>query len=662
MGEKAKTIEPRIVPRRLAFAARWQFALICATLAIIAGCGSNNNLTLQNQPASAAAAVSVVFSPAPAAALSLGASAAITAVVKNDPSNAGVDWALLCKGGASCGSLKPLHTASGTPTTFTPPQSISGNSATVTVEAFATANHDSNAVTSLTVTGFASNLKGNYVFATAGEDANGGSYQLAGVVVLDGNGNVTAGEQTFSDALFSVSDAITGGSYYIGPDGRGTLTLNTVDQNIGQLGIENLALVFLSSSKALIQTLDNPNLAQFSNELSLGTLELQTSKAAPTGGYAFVANGFDINLASMAMGGVLNIDSPNSISGNGSIADEDDAGSVTENASLSGSLTSVDSFGSFKLNLTTTFAPALQFTAYVVDSSHLKLVESDINGSGGGFGATAGVAIGQGNATGSFTSDSSFDGTYVFHIEGQDPSGLPLSLASAGVFTAASGNLTSGYDDEVLSAYGAAVSDSLINSSYMLSAGGIGRVDSLLNFSVSGAGPELIFYLTGNGNPALVLDCDDTNGSIAIGSIGAGAALVQSASPVAFSGKYGVQLASVNSQSQDSVTGQIVANSSSGTITEGEIDTNAGFQLSFVPEQTNPTTLSGAFGSPAANGRFTGTLSNTYFPATTLNVISGAFYPVTPDLVYFIETDFASSGQSTFGLFEARTPVCQSCQ
>ena len=646
-------------------AARRQLVLICAAIAIQGGCTSSKNLTLQNQSPPASAAVSVAFSPAPAKALSLGGSTSITAVVENDPSNAGVDWALLCTAGANCGLLKPLHTASGTPAVYTPPQSISGNSATVTIQAFAAANHSSNATTSLTVTGFASALKGNYVFATAGEDANGGSYQLAGVVVLDGNGNVTSGEQTFSDILFTASDAITSGSYYIGPDGRGTLTLNTADQNIGQLGIENLALVFLSSSKALIQTLDNPNLAQFSNELSLGTLELQTSKAAPTGGYAFVANGFDINLASMAMGGVLNIDSPNSISGNGSVADEDDsANGLMENATVSGSLTSVDSFGSFKLNLTSSFAPALQFTAYIVDSSHLKLVESDINGTGGGFGATAGIAIGQGNATGSFTSDSSFAGTYVFHSEGQDPSGLPLSLASAGLFTADSnGNLTSGYDDEVLSIFGAAVSDSLINSTYGLSAGGIGRVDSFLNFAVSGAGPELIFYLTGNGNPALVLDFDDNSNSIAFGSIGAGAAFVQAAPPFTFNGKYGVELAEVNSGGgQNTATGQIVASSGSNSITEGLVDTNQGFQLAFVPGENNPSMLTGSFGAASANGRFTGTLSNTYFPAATSDVISGAFYPVDSGLIYFIETDFALSQELTYGYFASRTPVCPTCE
>ena len=143
-----------------------------------------------------------------------------------------------------------LHTQSGAPTTYTPPNTISGNSQAVTIEAFATADQTKNVVTAITVTGFASSLQGTYVFETRGVDANG-PFQLAGVIVLDGKGGITSGEQTHSDFSLSVSDPISGGSYNIGPDGRGTLTLNTADQNIGQQGAENLSLVFLSNSHAL---------------------------------------------------------------------------------------------------------------------------------------------------------------------------------------------------------------------------------------------------------------------------------------------------------------------------------------------------------------------------------------------------------------------------
>src|SRR5207302_3592045 len=278
-----------------------------AIVSLMPACGKSA-MNVQNQPAPASSSVSIVFQPAPAAAVSLNATTTLTAVVANDPANAGVDWSLLCSNNLNCGTLSPLHTASGAPATYTPPASISGNNQTVTIEAFATADHNQNVVTPITVTGFASTLKGTFVFLTQGSDANG-AFQLAGVIVLDGNGGITSGEQTHSDIFLSVSDAITGGSYNVGPDGRGTLTLNTADTNIGQQGVENLSMVVLSSSQVLIATLDDPNL-QSSIETSAGTMDLQTSKAAPSAGYAFSVGGIDINFQPMVMGGVFNIDSP----------------------------------------------------------------------------------------------------------------------------------------------------------------------------------------------------------------------------------------------------------------------------------------------------------------------------------------------------------------
>jgi hypothetical protein len=643
--------------RRAKEAHRWMLLhLSVAMIVVLGGCGGTNNTKLQNPSAPPTSAVSIAFQPAPTGSISLAGKTPITAVVSNDPSDAGVDWSLLCQNNGNCGTLTPLHTASGAATTYTPPQTISGNSQPFTVEAFATADHSKNVVTIISVTGFASNLKGTYVFETTGEDANG-AYQLAGVIVLDGNGNVTSGEQTHNDPTISVSDPITGGSYYIGPDGRGTLTLNTADQNIGQQGIENLSLVLVSSSHALIQTLDNPSpLLAASNEISSGTLDLQTSKAAPTGGYAFVANGVDSSNASMALGGVLNIDSPNTISGAGSVADQDDSltGTVTRGAPVSGTLTTPDSFGALKFNLSG-FASSLQFTGYIVDTMHIKLIESDNRGSGTGFGTTAGVAISQGAATGTFLNNGSFAGTYVFNVVGQDLIGIPNTLASVGQFTAdGSGNLN-GFNDEVLSAVAVSISD-LFTGTYALDTNGTGRVDSTINFSSNGTGPELIFYLTGNGNPPLVLDADANSSSLGIGSIGVGLAHPQAAPPFSLSGDYGFEFTQSNSATQNTATGQVTANPTSDTLT-GFVDMNLQFS-------GNPNTkLSGGFGTIPNSGRFTGTLTNTFFPTPTTpaNTISVAFYPVDPSLILFIETDFALSAQSTVGYFTTRTPVCPQC-
>ncbi len=624
--------------------------LLVVAIAVSTGCGGSTT-NIQNPPAPATTPISIAFTPAPVVSLNLASTTTFTAVVNNDPSDAGVDWALLCQNNTNCGTLSPLHTVSGAMATYAPPTSISGNAQAVTIEAFATADHSRNVISSLSVTAFASNLKGNYVFQVQGEDANS-PFSLAGVIVLDGNGGITSGEQTLSDSLVSLSDSITGGSYYIGADGRGTITINTSDQSIGQQGVENLSLVFLSNSRALIATLDNPTLPQQSFEISSGTLDLQTSQTVPSGGYAFAVNGIDINSQPIAMGGVLKIDSPNTISGAGSVADLDDAGSLTPNATISGAVTNPDALGSLKFNLTSEFAPSLQFTGYIVDATHIKLIESDNQGPGIGFGATAGMAIGQGSATGTFTSNSSFSGTYVFDIVGQDLSGLPVtSLASIGQFSAdSSGNLTNGFNDEFLSGLGVDLSDSFIGT-YIVDPSGTGRVDSSINFSHNGAGPELIFYLTGNGNPPLVLDADAN-----LGSIGTGFAHLQTTPPFSFSGQYGVEYIQSSGITENTATGQVTADGTSNTVS-GIVDTN----LNFSPQPNTP--ISGTFAAIPSSGRSSGSLANTFFPTPTgtPNTVSLAYYVVDPSLVFFIETDSATSGELSFGYFEARSPVCPGC-
>src|SRR5216683_749572 len=187
--------------RRLAVAIRSNTLLLLSAvmIAVLTGCGGASPTSVQNPPPPPVTAVSIAFQPAPSASIPINASAALTAVVSNDSSNAGVDWSLLCGKNATCGTLSPLHTDSGKSATYTPPPIIPGNSQTVTIEAFATADHNKNLVTPVTVTGFGSNLKGSYVLQAQGVDINGGpNYQFAGVITLDGNGGITSGEQTIN--------------------------------------------------------------------------------------------------------------------------------------------------------------------------------------------------------------------------------------------------------------------------------------------------------------------------------------------------------------------------------------------------------------------------------------------------------------------------------
>ena len=75
----------------------------------------------------------------------------------------------------------------------------------------------------------------------------------------------------------------------------------------------------------------------------------QSSTIAPTGGYAFEVSGTAVVKGlPVAFGGILNVDSPNTISGSGSVTDEILGKKVNATAlGLSGTLTAPDQFGAF---------------------------------------------------------------------------------------------------------------------------------------------------------------------------------------------------------------------------------------------------------------------------------------------------------------------------
>jgi hypothetical protein len=72
--------------------------------------------------------ISVHLSPPPPATLDVGASTQLTAVVANDPTDAGVSWTASCGGAGDCGSFNPATTATGVATTYTAPAAVPSGS------------------------------------------------------------------------------------------------------------------------------------------------------------------------------------------------------------------------------------------------------------------------------------------------------------------------------------------------------------------------------------------------------------------------------------------------------------------------------------------------------------------------------------------------------
>jgi hypothetical protein len=657
---------------------RWILCFLpLALMSVLAGCGGGSTTDVHNQPPPPVNKVSIAFQPAPAGSVQLGVPVSLTAVVSNDTSSAGVDWSVTCPGG-KCGSFSSLHTASGQATIFTPPSIFSANSFVLTVEAFATADHTRNVTASMTITAFGNSLQGTFILQAQGADSTlFQPYQFAGAVMLDGSGGITSGEQTVNVAdpnlgvLVTKSASIIDGSYFLGPDGRGTITINTNDQSIGVNGTEIFSFVYLSRSQALITQTDSTVSAS-------GSMDLQTNVAALSGGYAFVANGMDMaNLVPTAFGGVFNVDSPNTISGAGSISDQNLNGTLTQNQTLSGTVSSADPFGAVTIDLNLAFASGpVQFVGYIVDARHMKLIESD-NASGAGTSSTGGIAIAQGAATGTFNSLGLFSGSYVFGVTGEDVDfssaslGIPSTLTSVGVFTSdGAGNLTSGFTDTYLQ--GNCVQKSCTQNGitggqisaaftghYTMVLNGIGRVRiTPSTFSPSpapGFHPLYIFYLTGTGNEALVLDGGDLNSTQNYASVGAGIAYPQSSAPFTFAGKYGFSLTQQNGSEMD-ITGQWTADPSTSSLS------------GFMDSLTSPNaTLTGTFAAPGSDGRFTAGLGGQGFEFTSpsTSAFAAEFYEIDSTRGFFVETDLIDpngpSGVVSLGYYAARIPVCSGC-
>ncbi len=309
--------------------------------AAMAGCGGSSMNTTPALP------ISVSFTSAAPASLQVNATASLAVAIISDSANAGVKWSVTCVSSGACGSFST--SGPGTSTIFTAPSTVPAGS-TVTVMATSVTNPGDSLSIPIFVSLEPTTLaNGSYVFQLSGTNAHG-FYSVSGVFTVD-NGSITGGEQDFIDPTTGAkNDTITGGSIVVIDDGNLWITLKTADTSIGVSGVETLDATLFSSSHATLIDFD-------SSGTSSGTVDLQTGIAAPSGGYAFFAFGRDSVNSATVIGGVLNVDGPGTISGNGSVFDINDAG-------LAG--------------LDTSQTPMVHhFACYLVSPSQAVLIETD---------------------------------------------------------------------------------------------------------------------------------------------------------------------------------------------------------------------------------------------------------------------------------------------
>lgn len=600
-------------------------------------------------------AIAVTFNaPAPPPTLTTGKVAQLSATITSTVANAvtdGVDWTATCVGATSgCGSFGSAHTNSGISTTYTAPLSVPAGGLAVTIKAASTLDSQDAVTGVINVTGTQTSAflcaGCAYTFTFGGSDASG-PYGVAGVFTADGMGNITGGEQDFSDFVFSTHntpDPIQAGStYQFGNDGRGTIILNTNDPNVGVNGVETLGVVFISANHLLITELD-------ASASGSGAIDLQTvrsfSPSTLSGGYAFVFSGSDLTpfAQPLVFGGVFNVDSPGAISGTGSTSDATDGGNVAIQKGLSGNFTVSDAQGRIRLTLNSGVVGALNLSGpivmngYVTDAAHVKFVEADSN-----FGVTSGVAVGQGAARATLTSAAALPAgsNYVFATFGSGATG-PIALATT--FTSnGAGMFQNGSSD--VNAAGVPSSGS-VTGTYQVDAAGTGRVAVTLTGNVGNPGNTASYalYLTGGPDPAMSVELDGN-------AITTGAFYAQAAGPftlASFQGAYGLNFTLFDPAAtfEADVSGQAFADGAGNLL--GTLDLNVfDMQTGIASPQTNQA-FTGAYAS-AASGRFTGSINST---ATGLLGVS--YFVVSPSQVVFIETD--SGNAISLGVFQLQTP------
>jgi Putative Ig domain len=472
---------------------------------------------------------------------------------------------------------------------------------------------------SIDITAGASNnalLSGQYSFLFKGFDS-GGAVALVGTVTLDGNGNVTTGQEDSSRGSGIDTGITLTGTYSIGSDGRGTMQVSAADpRNPSNTIVANYQLALQSNGN--VKFFENNSVSASTDVVGThgeGILKPVVGPFAASsfsGNYVFEFSGVDFSNAAEAFAGSLNANGAGVLSSGAS--DLNDAGTTN-----TGSATFV-------------FAPpsksqvTLNFDFYFVTASDIFFVEVDTAGtvftnpprlSGEMILQQPGVAFGT----------SALSGVSVATGEGLDG-------ANATVFA---GLLTSTACDGAT-----AVSLSYDqNDAGTLSApvfGGTCSITSNGRVSFNGLGSRAsVAYLTGLGSGFLLgSDAGVTTGMLEQQTPG-------SYSVGSFVGEFAVGTAFPIDKQAPNISGQVNSTGGGSLNTGSTLDEFAAPTPSLTEgKATLDQSITGNINALATNGRGTLLLSGSTFVGLPTNVI---FYVVSPTSIRWMTADTATATQ-----------------
>lgn len=508
---------------------------------------------------------------------------------------------------------------------LTPPP---GGSTTITAKTAAGAG---NAV--VTVVFSNASLNGPYAFSYTGKDAKG-FLEVAGSFTANGAGgisNLTEDESAADITPKTVTGAT--GTFSVGPDGTGTATLSDSSTWLFVVTGNTATFAGQPAQKALLVRFDKTGSGS-------GTINQQNPSLVnlpmPFGPYAFLVSQSGSLKTVFAAAGKFQ--SSGLIGNSGALTpgvwDVNSGGTVsTDDTSLTGSFSSdANNPGSGRgtLTLTTTRSLTQQssfvFAFYVIDSTHLKIIETD------GKTFSAGDVYSAPNTNGLFSTASLAKGNYPFTTAGQNSNG---AYSQGGVFISnGSGSITGGVMD-VNGGSGAIFPAATVTQTTYTVDPALGRIQ----FSLSASSASLktlgtwnfAGYQTANG--ALVMVETD---SINVLTVVSGTAYAQTSNG-GLQGGYAANLTGTSTGAQEDVIGQfVVANTSVSTGTIG---------MNLLPGGVSASTpiTQALVVAPDTNGRGTATL---YTKSDTFPL---AYYVIDQNTALMIETDAARNVTGSLG-------------
>jgi hypothetical protein len=478
----------------------------------------------------------------------------------------------------------------------------------------------------------ADGANGQYVIAMKGVDLTKGyPLDFAGSIITSGSatgttGSVTGGVVDINSLNSGLTSAaqITGGSYSVGAvDGRTTFTFTSSSSSLSTF---TLQATLQNSQHALLVDFD-------SFATGSGTLDSQITTAflPLSGNFGFQYSGVDASTKS-----VVPIYAAGTFVGNGNsipinpvnaptnVQDVvDNALStpiVTNDQTLSGTYSNPDANGRGTINMvSTTTAINATFAYYIIDQTHLKIVEID----------SAQTQVLAGDIYSAPTKPTPLTGPVAFTISGVT-SGF-ATYAAGGVFTLNGTTLNNGALD--VNTGSNALINAPIQSGNFTANTGTGFVPSryTLSLTLQSGTSALTFgaYPVSTTPPsALVVETDTSTG-------GATGQVWQQTSGGSNTGSFALSLAGVtslksSSGTQQDSTGQIGLIANSTTIT-GTIDSNnSGTSSSAIV----PSTTSTIWNAPATNGRGTA-----LWKTANGDIYKFGYYVVSGGMVLLVDTD-----------------------